>query len=73
VSLDELRGFAERLRSAPLSGFEPEAGEMVEAACADLGVLLGGVERAAYAVSDGLQRRFFSHAATPAPLGIGDA
>ena len=57
------------LGRASLSGFEPESGEELEAACADLEALLSRVERAAYGVSDELRRRFFTHAGTPAPLG----
>ena len=36
-----------------------------------MAALLARVERAAYELSDELQRRFFTHAGTPAPLGIG--
>ena len=32
--------------------------------------LLGRTERAAFGLSDDLQRRFFTHAGTPAPVGI---
>ncbi len=68
------RGFpplAQRLRTFPLAGFEPASGDVLEAACAALGAILGESERYAYGVSDDLQRRFFTHAGTPAPLGIG--
>jgi uncharacterized circularly permuted ATP-grasp superfamily protein/uncharacterized alpha-E superfamily protein len=56
---------AESLRAVPLVPFEAETGEALESACAKLALFLGQVERAAYGVSDELQRRFFSHAGTP--------
>jgi uncharacterized circularly permuted ATP-grasp superfamily protein/uncharacterized alpha-E superfamily protein len=62
-----LAPLAELLRNARLEGFEAESGEELEVACADLARLLARVERAAYGVSDGLQRRFFTHAGTPTP------
>jgi uncharacterized circularly permuted ATP-grasp superfamily protein/uncharacterized alpha-E superfamily protein len=70
VSSDALGPLGEALRDAPLAGFEPESGEVLETACADLAVLLGRAERAASSLSDELQRRFFTHAGTPAPVGI---
>ena len=57
------------LSRTSLDGFEAESGELLEKACADLAALVGRIERGAYAVSDELQRRFFSHAGTSAPLG----
>jgi uncharacterized circularly permuted ATP-grasp superfamily protein/uncharacterized alpha-E superfamily protein len=71
LSTDELGPLIASLRTLPLVGFEPESGEVLEAACANLAALLGRAEQVAYAVSDDLQRRFFTHAATPAPVGIG--
>ncbi len=70
VSGETLRPLAEALASTPLAGFEPESGPELEAACASLSALLGRVERAAFALSDDLQRQFFTHTATPAPVGI---
>lgn len=58
------------LRAVPLAALEPETGPEVEDACRALAAALAHAERAAYSLSDELQRRFFSHAATPAPLGI---
>ena len=63
---DPLAALAARLRAVGLAGFEPEEGELLERSCADLGTLLGDTQRAAFALSDQLQRRFFSHAGTPA-------
>jgi uncharacterized circularly permuted ATP-grasp superfamily protein/uncharacterized alpha-E superfamily protein len=67
---DEMQSIALALRAAPLAGFEPESGGVLEAACADLAALLSRAERAAFALSDDVQRRFFTHAGTPAPLGV---
>jgi uncharacterized circularly permuted ATP-grasp superfamily protein/uncharacterized alpha-E superfamily protein len=61
---------ADALCNASLVGFESEANDVVEEACTDLAMLLGRIERAALGVSDRVQRRFFTHAETPAPLGI---
>ncbi|WP_394829695.1 circularly permuted type 2 ATP-grasp protein [Pendulispora albinea] len=58
------------LLRAPLAGFEPESGEVLEAACAELGALLDRVARAAWSLSDELQSRFFTHAKSPFALGI---
>lgn len=66
VSSGALAPLAETLRDTSLAGFEAESGETLEAACAELAGLLQQVERAAFAVSDELQRRFFSHAGSPA-------
>ena len=60
---------ARALRTAPLEGFEPEGGAALEKACADLAALLELARGAAFGLSDELQRRFFTHAGTPAPLG----
>ncbi len=58
------------LRGMSLAGFEPEGGPALEAACLDLARLLDGARAAAFGLSDELQRRFFTHAGTPAPLGV---
>ena len=58
------------LRRSPLDGFEPESGEVVDKAAAQLAKLLERAEKAAYDVSDEVQRRFFSHAGSPVPTGI---
>jgi uncharacterized alpha-E superfamily protein len=71
VSTDVLGPIATTLRTVPLEGFEPEEGSDLEAACKSLAALLGRAQRAAVGLSDELQRRFFSHAGTPAPLGRG--
>jgi uncharacterized circularly permuted ATP-grasp superfamily protein/uncharacterized alpha-E superfamily protein len=71
VSSDVLDPLVLAFREASLAGFEPEAGEVLEAACTELSALLSRAERAAFGLSDELQRRFFSHAGTPAPLGQG--
>ncbi len=60
---------ADALRTAPLEGFEPEGGPALEAACADLAARLELARGAAFGLSDELQRRFFTHAGTPAPRG----
>ena len=70
VSANVLAPLAQELRDVSLEGFEPETGEILEAACADLAALLHRAERAAFGISDHLQRRFFTHAGTPAPVGI---
>jgi uncharacterized alpha-E superfamily protein len=70
ISGGALASLAAALRSAPLAGFEAEAGEELEEGCAELAGLLVRVERAAFAVSDELQRRFFTHAGT-APVSVG--
>ena len=71
-SSEELAALAEAWREAPLEGFDHDAGEELEHACFALARLLARAERASLAMSDELQRRFFTHAATPAPLGIDD-
>ncbi|MDB4937727.1 MAG: hypothetical protein JWP87_4699 [Labilithrix sp.] len=71
VSGDLLGPLVRELRGARLEGFEPEEGAALEAACEELAHLLRRAERSAYGLSDELQRRFFSHAGTPAPLGHG--
>lgn len=59
------------LSRVSLAGFEPESGPVLDAACRGLAESLERVERAAFALSDDLQRQFFTHTATPAPVGIG--
>ncbi len=71
VSGDVLGPLSLLLRAVSLEGFEPEEGSVLEVSCASLAELLGRAERAAVGLSDELQRRFFSHAGTPAPLGHG--
>ncbi|HVJ91679.1 MAG TPA: circularly permuted type 2 ATP-grasp protein [Labilithrix sp.] len=71
VATEELGPLIATLRTLPLVGFEPESGDVVEQACANLAAVLERAEQLAYAISDDLQRRFFTHAATPAPVGIG--
>jgi uncharacterized circularly permuted ATP-grasp superfamily protein/uncharacterized alpha-E superfamily protein len=66
VPSGSLGSLALSLRGAALEGFDAEPGEDLEQACADLARLLARLERAAYGVSDALQRRFFSHAGSPA-------
>jgi uncharacterized circularly permuted ATP-grasp superfamily protein/uncharacterized alpha-E superfamily protein len=58
------------LRAESLERFDCDPGPELEAASADLAMLLGRAERDAFALSDGLQRTFFTHAGTPAPLGM---
>lgn len=70
VSGEELGSLMGALRSLSLAGFEPESGELLEGACNDLSGLLARAERVAFKISDELQRRFFTHAGTPAPVGI---
>ncbi|CAN5922689.1 circularly permuted type 2 ATP-grasp protein [soil metagenome] len=66
VSADVLGPVAAALRDVSLEGFEPEEGEVLERSCAALVTLLGDAQRSAFGLSDELQRRFFSHAGTPA-------
>lgn len=70
VSTEDLGPLIATLRTLPLVGFEPESGEVLEAACTNLVGVLERAEQIAYAISDDLHRRFFTHAATPAPVGI---
>ncbi len=70
VATDDLGPLIATLRTLPLVGFEPESGPELEAACSNLVGLLERAEQIAYALSDDLQRRFFTHAGTPAPVGI---
>ncbi len=65
-----VEAFAELSRaSASLAAFPldslAEEGDTLAAACKELGVLLAQTERAGYALSDELSRRFFSHAGSP--------
>ncbi len=69
---DVLAALTDEITHASLSGFEAEAGDEVDRAAAALAALLARIERAAQALSDDLQRRFFNHAASPVPLGIGE-
>jgi uncharacterized circularly permuted ATP-grasp superfamily protein/uncharacterized alpha-E superfamily protein len=55
-----------------LSAFDPDSGGDVEAECTKLAELLLRVERGAFSLSDELGRQFFTHTATPAPVGIGE-
>jgi len=72
VAGETLGPIGDALAKAPLAGFEAESGEVLEKACVELGALLQRTEYAAYGVSDELQRRFFTHAGTPVPLGAGE-
>lgn len=67
---ESLSPLAVAFRDAPLSGLEAEGGPTLEAACAHVVMLLERAEHVAFALADELQRRFFSHAASPAPVGI---
>jgi uncharacterized circularly permuted ATP-grasp superfamily protein/uncharacterized alpha-E superfamily protein len=71
ASTELLAPLLRTLRGASLAGFEQESGDGLDESCHGLAAFLFRVERAAYELSDELQRRFFSHAGTPAPLGIG--
>jgi uncharacterized circularly permuted ATP-grasp superfamily protein/uncharacterized alpha-E superfamily protein len=71
LSSELLQPVVRALRAVALSGFEQESGPALEGACSELAATLFHAERVAYQLSDELQRRFFSHAGTPAPLGIG--
>ena len=57
---------AAALHRTSLAGFEPEGGPALERACVDLAALLDRARDAAFGCSDELQRRFFTHAGTPA-------
>ncbi len=67
---DVVSPVALELRRTPLAGFDRDPGDELETACTSLAALLVRTEKVGYALSDELQRRFFSHAGTPAPLGI---
>jgi uncharacterized alpha-E superfamily protein len=71
-SVAGLSELAAELQSTSLSGFEAQAGVELENACVSLGKLLDRAEKAAFALSDDLGRQFFTHTATPAPVGIGE-
>jgi hypothetical protein len=60
------------LEATPLAGFDPESGADRKAACERLQQLLERAETCAFSLSDELGRRFFTHTATPAPVGIGE-
>ena len=62
ISGEEIGAVIAAFRNLPLAGFEPERGEELEASCKNLAGLLERSERLAYHVSDGLGRRFFTHA-----------
>jgi len=65
-----LASLALGLRRFSLDGFEPESGETVDHACVELAKVLERVEATAFDVSDEIQRRFFTHAGSPVPLGF---
>jgi uncharacterized alpha-E superfamily protein len=66
AAFGELSRVASALGAFPLD-LLAEEGDALAAACKELGLLLAQTERAGYALSDGLSRRYFSHAG--APLG----
>lgn len=68
-----LDGTLAALEAFDLSGFDDDAPEVLDRASEVLADTLAEVERTAYAVSDEIGRRFFSHAGSPAPLGVSDA
>lgn len=67
---EALGPISEAFRDAPLAGFEAEDAAALEEACAHIVMLLERAEHLAFSLADELQRRFFSHAASPAPVGI---
>ena len=67
---EQIGPVSEALRDAPLAGLEAEDGPALDEACAHIVMLLERAEHVAFSVADELQRRFFSHAASPAPVGI---
>jgi uncharacterized alpha-E superfamily protein len=67
---EQIGPVSEALRDAPLAGLEAEDGPVLEEACAHIVMLLERAEHVAFSLADELQRRFFSHAASPAPVGI---
>jgi uncharacterized circularly permuted ATP-grasp superfamily protein/uncharacterized alpha-E superfamily protein len=71
VSVASLESSSRALSRVSLAGFEPESGAVLERSCRELAELLEHVERSVFALSDDLQRQFFTHTATPAPVGIG--
>ena len=67
----ELRGLGLELTALDLAAASARGDEAIEEICRTLTGLLAEVRAAAFRLSDELQRRFFSHAGTPAVLGIG--
>ncbi len=67
---DALAKSADELRAFSLAPFEQESGVELARACTALGDVMVRIEQAAFQISDDSQRKFFSHAATPAPLGV---
>jgi uncharacterized alpha-E superfamily protein len=78
----ELRALTTALAETDLAPFDPNPDDgtpaldegapcpSIEPACAALAALLGEVRSAAFRLSDDLHSRFFSHAGTPAPVGL---
>lgn len=71
-SLAELSAIGSELEATSLAGFEAESGPTLENASVSLKALLERAEIAAFALSDDLGRQFFTHTASPAPVGIGE-
>jgi len=67
LQLERLRS---ALREAPLDDLELESGDRLEAGCGRFVALLERCAQIASALSDEIHRRFFTHAATPAPVGV---
>jgi uncharacterized circularly permuted ATP-grasp superfamily protein/uncharacterized alpha-E superfamily protein len=58
------------LREPWVAAFDTDDRLALEEACATLAVTLGRAREAAFALSDELARRFFSHAGSPASVGL---
>jgi uncharacterized circularly permuted ATP-grasp superfamily protein/uncharacterized alpha-E superfamily protein len=67
---EALGPLAEALRDAPLAGLDSDDPAALDEACGHIVMLLERAEHLAFSLADELQRRFFSHAASPAPVGI---
>ncbi|MFO0615645.1 MAG: circularly permuted type 2 ATP-grasp protein [Polyangiaceae bacterium] len=70
LSSDPLMDAARALSEGGLREFDTDEPAPLDAACRRLSALLADAERVAFATSDDIQRRFFTHAGTPTPLGI---
>lgn len=61
----------DELVALPLARFDGEDVGALDEACLALAELLRAAQGAGFALSDELSRRYFSHAETPAPTGMG--
>ena len=67
----ELEPLSAALRAYRLEALEAEPGAPLQAACAELAALLVRAQRVAFALSDALHRRYFTHVGRPEAVGFG--